>query len=358
MNKKCIIACLVLPIIAVAVLVNFNIDAYAANKVVKIRLCSQMPVGHYNTVALDNFIKDAEKRSGGSLKFTHFPAGQLYKPEALVEVLPAGGVEMAQIAMDRHSGRIPVGNFASVPLQGFEQFYRWYYDTADGGGIHYEILQPEFAKDNMHLISTLLNTSDFAIITNKPVKKVADYKGLKIRASGRGLGAAVRSWGASAVVMSSSDVYLAIQRGTIDGAMSGHTSLTSRKWYEIANYVQDMDLGVFGFSLAANLKFWKSLAPDQKKAIEEAARATEIWLVDTALKGEVDSTDIMRKAGVEVWDWPAAEHKKLKDLSNVGIAKVIKPDVGAALWNKAVNLMNNVKTATIPWKELLEKRKF
>ena len=68
---------LILPMLVVAILIGSICDVFAAGKVIKIKLCSQMPVGHYNTVALENFIKDAEKRSNGVLKFTHFPAGQL-----------------------------------------------------------------------------------------------------------------------------------------------------------------------------------------------------------------------------------------------------------------------------------------
>jgi len=357
MREKRIFVLMVLAIISVALVCNFSGPAQAGPKVVKIRMPSQMPVGHYNTVALDNFIKDAETRSGGTLKITHFPAGQLYKPEDLVDVLPDGGVEMAQIAIDRHLGRVPAGHFASSPLMAHDWYLRTYYDVAQGGGLFYNIIRPAFRKDNIHVLSTLMNAADFAIITNKPVKKVGDYKGLKIRASGKGLGAAVESWGASAVVMSSADVYMAIQRGTIDGAMSGATSLVSRKWFEIADYVQDMDIGVFGFSLAANLKFWNSLTDKQRKAIEEAARATEIWLVDRALKGEVEALDTMKKAGVKIYNWPPEQHKKLVALSTEGIAKVTIPDIGEDVWKEAMRYVNAAAKSTTPWKQLLQKRK-
>ncbi len=90
-----------------------------ALKVVEVRICGQMPVGHFNIVAVDRFIEDAEKRSNGTLHFTHYPAGQLYTAPDLVDVLPAGGVEMAQIGVDRHIGRVPEGHFI------WHSFLKW-----------------------------------------------------------------------------------------------------------------------------------------------------------------------------------------------------------------------------------------
>ena len=62
--------CLSLPSAALA-------QADKTGKTVNIRITGHMPVGQVCSTACEMFIKEAEKRSNGALKFTYYPAGQL-----------------------------------------------------------------------------------------------------------------------------------------------------------------------------------------------------------------------------------------------------------------------------------------
>ena len=332
--------------------------AIAQKKPTQVRVSCQMPAAHFDSIAVERFIKKAEELSKGSLKFTYYPAAQLYKEHELADVLPAGGVEMAQIGLDRHVGRVPEGNFIYPYFVNEDAYYRWWYDKEGGAGIYYSILKPAFARDKMHLLSTLNYAPDYATITNKPVRTLADYKGLKIRSSGKSLGAVLEALGAKAIVMASSEVYTAIQRGTIDGALSGTTSFTSRKWYEIANHVQHISLGNIPFGFAANLTFWNKLTPEQKKAIEEASREMEIWAVEASQEEHEKSLEIMRKAGLEIWQFSAEDRAKIAEIGLGAVGSVVKGDVGEKTWNDAMKALQNAQKGTIPWKKMLQTRTF
>jgi len=349
---------LVLFLTVVLVGLGFVPQAVAKQKVVEVRICCQMPAAHFDSIAVENFTKRAEELSKGSLKFTYYPAGQLYKAPELADVLPAGGVEMAQIGLDRHVGRIPEGNFIYPYFVSEDAYYRWWYDKDGGAGMYYSIMKPAFARDNIHLLSTLNYAPDYATITNKPVHTIADYKGLKIRSSGKSLGAVLEALGAKAIVMASADVYTSIQRGTIDGGLSGTTTFTSRKWYEVAKYVQHITLGNIPFGFAANLKFWNKLSPEQKKAIEQATREMEIWAVEASQEEHEKSLDIMRKAGLEIWQFSEADRAKIAEIGLGAVESVVKPDVGEKTWNDAMKALENAKKGTIPWKKMLETRTF
>ncbi len=330
-----------------------------ADSVKEIRICCQMPVDHFDSKAVELFIKKAEELSNKTLKFKYFPAGQLYNEMDLVDVLPSGGVEMAQIGLDRHVGRVPSGSFVCPYFAAPDAYYRWWYDTACGAGLYYKILKPAFAKDNMVLLSTLNYATTYAILTNKPVHTLEDYKGLRIRTAAKALGAVVEALGAKAVVMSSSDVYMALQRGTIDGALSGTSSFVSRKWYEVAKYMQLVPLGNVPFGFAANLDFWKSLSPAQQKAIQEATREMEIWSVQASMDEHERCLDIMKKGGVEVFDFPPEIDKEIAKRGLEAIGNIVKPDVGQATWDEAMTMLDKANKADKPgWKEMLEKRSF
>lgn len=324
-----------------------------------IKVACQMPADHFDSKAVELFIKKAEEKSNNTLKFQFFPAAQLYSDHDLVDVLPKGGVEVAQIGLDRHIGRVPAGHFAYPYFVGPNAYFRWWYDKKDDAGLYYKVLKPAFAKDNINLLSSLNYATTYAIITNKPVHTIADYKGMKIRTSGKSLGAVVEALGAKAVVMSSADVYMALQRGTIDGALSGTSSFVSRKWYEVAKHVQLVPLGNIPFGFAANMDFWKKLSPEQQKAVEEAAREMEIWAVNASIEDHERALDVMKKADVEIYDFPQEVQDEIAETGLKAVQTIVEPDVGEAVWTEAMQLLSNAKKVDKPdWKEMLEKRSF
>ncbi len=324
-----------------------------------IMVTCQMPVDHFDSKAVELFIKKATEYSHGKLKFKYFPAGQLYNDVDLVDVLPKGGVQLAQIGLDRHVGRVPAGHFCYPYFAGPDAYFRWWYDKACGAGIFYSILRPQFEKDNIHLISSLNYATTYAIITNKPVHTLEDYKGLRIRSSGKSLGAFLESLGAKATVLTSADVYLALQRGTIDGALSGTSSFVSRKWFEVAKYVQIIPLGNIPFGFAANLTFWKGLKPDDQKAIEEAARDMEIWAVEKSIEEHDQCVAEMKKAGVEIYTFPPDVEEKMMSTGLEAVGSVVRPDTGDAVWNDAIGKLKlAIKAGKPGWKEMLQKREF
>ena len=81
-------------------------------KTVNIRITGHMPVGQVCSTACEMFIKEAEKKSNGALKFTYYPAGQLAMDVKAFEMCQRGGIEMAQFFTSRAVGSIPEGDLA------------------------------------------------------------------------------------------------------------------------------------------------------------------------------------------------------------------------------------------------------
>ena len=339
-------------------LIFFPISVGAEDKI-SAKVCCQMPAEHFDSKAVELFIKRASELSNNTLQFKFFPAGQLYSEHDLPDVLPKGGAEMAQIGLDRHVGRVPVGHYSYPYFADPDVYYRWWYDKEGGAGLFYDVLKPSFEKDNIKLLSTLNYATTYAIITNKPIRTIEDYKGMKIRSSGKSLGAFLEMLGAKAVVMSSSDVYMALQRGTIDGALSGTSSFVSRKWYEAAKYVQIIPMGNIPFGWAASMNYWNKLSNDQKKAIEEASREMEIWAVQASSDEHDRCIKIMNDAGVEIMSFPKEIENELIKNGIEAVRKVVEPDVGEENWKLAMEYLENARQATGPtWQELLKTRSF
>lgn len=327
------------------------------SKTVKIRITGHMPVGQVCSTACEMFIKEAEKRSNGSLKFTYYPAGQLAMDVKAFEMCQRGGIEMAQFFTSRAVGSIPEGDLAYPYFDDPGWYARRMYDEASGGGTFYRIIKPKFAKHGLHLMPGALYSPEHSTITNKPVAKMSDYKGMKIRTSGRAAGVAVDSWGAKSVVMTSADVYMALQRGTIDGANSGLTSFRSRKWYEVLNHVQLLEEMVTSLDMIANLKWWNSLSPDHQKIIEESLRGAMIWSWEEAIKEADEDVKFLKEKGLKVVDLKKTapgEWEKMRVATLEALGKFVGPTVGEATWREHIKMYEGTRNGSRTWMDVLK----
>jgi len=85
----------------------------------------------------------------------------------------------------------------------------------------------------------------------------------------------LKAQGATPVAVDSSEVYTAMQRGALDGAVSGLSSIVSRKWYEVSKYITAIHYVPLVYPIQANLRWWNGLTPAQRKIISQAAANTE-----------------------------------------------------------------------------------
>jgi len=330
-------------------------------KVVEVRITGHMPVGQLCTLACERFIKDAETRSNGALKFNHYPAGQLAMDVKAFEMCKRGGIEMAQFFTNRAVGLIPETDLTVPYFDDPDWFARRMYDPSSGGGLFYKFLKPKFEQQGLLIMGGFMYSPEHSTMTHKPISKMADYRGLKLRSSGRSLSVAMESWGAKSVVMSSADVYMALQRGTIDGANSGLTTFRSRKWFEVINHVQLLWELVSTLDMIANLKWWNSLTPDLQKIIEESLRTSAIWSWEESMKEVDEDIKFLKDKGLTVVDLKKTapeEWEKMRQANLAGQEKIVGPTVGAETWKEHVRMLNDTKGATRNWRQVLQTMKW
>lgn len=350
--------CLVL---LVSFILAIPAGAAAQGKPVEVRVTGHMPVGQLDTIACEKFIKEAETRGKGTLKFIHYPAGQLAMDTKAYELCKRGGVEMAQFFTNRAVGIIPETDLTIPYYDDADWWARRNYDLEGGGGLFYKYFVPKFQKQGLHLLPGPLYSPEHSMLTKKPIRKMTDYKGMKIRTSGRSYGAMVETWGAKGVVMTSADVYMALQRGTIDAANSGLTSFRSRKWYEVMSHVQLLWEQVSTLDMLVNLKWWNSLTAEHKKTIEESLRVATIWSWEECIKEVDDDIKFLKSKGLEVMDFKVSapeEWEKIRQANLVAQEKLVGPTVGQETWKDHIRMLNATKTGTKTWRQVLETMKW
>lgn len=159
------------------------------------------------------------------------------------------------------------------------------------------------------------------INSEHPVKVPSDLKGLKMRSEGKLSSIFLKSQGATPVSMDSSEVYTAMQRGTLDGAVSGLSSLVSRKWYEVGKYVTAIHYAPLVYPVQVNRQWWQGLKPEQRKLIKKAVASTESDAVAEIDKEFKHDIAVMKKHGNKVY---RPSDKELKTWRKAGEAQARK----------------------------------
>ena len=247
-----------------------------------LRLAHNMPLTHHlhkgaETIAA-NFNEASRKH-----RIVVYGAGQLFNEKALVQGVTTGAVDMSFTTSGFWSGTASAISVSDYPLL-FDSY------AAARAGFEGEMgkaIAAQMERDNVRVLGWLaFGFNDVLLNNQRPIRKVDDLKGLRMRTPNPLAAAVLKAAGAGPVVLSASEVYLAMQRGTIDGTLTGATAVVQRKFYEVAKYATVIPFGFSAQPVTINRKVWTRLAPDEQKALADAVTAAS---AQTAKAAEADA---------------------------------------------------------------------
>lgn len=176
------------------------------------------------------------------------------------------------------------------------------------------ILREAYAKYNVHYAHPVPVASMGLILGAKPVNRLEDVKGLKLRAAG-GAAAVAKALGAEPVTIAPAEMYMALQRGTVDGHVYPFYAIETYKFYEVAKYVLASPViwNPAETSVFINLDAFNRLPDDLKKIVEKASENTFRYTVDANSKWDERAFDICKKHGVEIITLPKEEVARFRE---------------------------------------------
>ena len=257
-----------------------------------------------------------EKRAGGRIKVEIYPASQIGSIPRMIEGLQLGTLE-AWIGPPEFI----VGHDPRFQVLGAPGIF------ADMDHAYRVLADPKF-RDTVLALGEAKGLKGASLIvygptsyaTRKPVRKLDDFKGLKIRVFASPMQTvAVARLGATAAPMPLDEVFPALQRGAIDSNRTGITIFTTFKYYDILKTVTEThDAMVFSIAMVSKL-WYDKLPPDLQKVLTEEGEAVQKelfdWTVDFNNKGRQTWTE---KSGELIKLSPADQAEMIKRLSTVG----------------------------------------
>ncbi|WP_003544138.1 TRAP transporter substrate-binding protein [Desulfotomaculum nigrificans] len=115
----------------------------------------------------------------------------------------------------------------------------------------------------------------FRVITNskRPINKLEDLKGLKIRTPEAPVSVAIfKSLGANATPLAFSELYSALQQGVVDGQENAYNTVASSSFFEVQKYVAETNHMWGSYAILVSEKWWQGLPKDVQEAIAQAAK--------------------------------------------------------------------------------------
>lgn len=270
----------------------------AKDKPIEIVLSTYMPTSYgYLVGPLESFIKTVEAESAGRVKFKFYHSGQLYKGKEEFAAVERGDIDMSAPLDIYQTGIVPELGISSLP-------FMWaspasLQKTLDAGlwdlGIKDKIL-----KHNMVVLGVAaggpyqIYAKDFAVSTPD------NLRGKKWGVSGSTASKAMELMGGAPTTMSSGELYLALQRGTIDGCTRPLLTGLGRKLYEVIEHLTVPNMAYFCCFLAINKDKWDSLPEDIQKIMIKAAKQRDQEQLQRLIKFLDDAVAKYKEKGVKV----------------------------------------------------------
>ena len=137
--------------------------------------------------------------------------------------------------------------------------------------------------------------------TKKPVKSLADVKGMKIRVQQSDLWVALlQAMGANATPMPYGEVYTALKTGVVDGAENNFPSYDSARHFEVAKYYAVTEHSMAPEMLLMSKKVWDTLPPAEQQIIRDAAKASVPYMRKLWDEKELASRKVVESGGAQI----------------------------------------------------------
>ncbi|HRC73176.1 MAG TPA: TRAP transporter substrate-binding protein [Candidatus Competibacter sp.] len=226
--------------------------------------------GDYPTVLGVKFMGERLKElSGGKLGIKVFPDSKLGQEKDTIEMIKIGGLDMIRVNVAPLNNIVPETLALAMP---FVFRSKEHLHKVLDGPIGDEILKAMEAQGLVGLAYYDSGARNFYTAA-KPIKSMADMKGMKLRVQQSDLFVAmVEALGANATPMPYGEVFTALKTHLIDGAENNWPSYESSSHYEAAKNYSLTEHSMAPEVVVFSKKIWDTLTPEDQKLIRQAAK--------------------------------------------------------------------------------------
>ena len=302
-------------LLAAAVALVLSPVASADAQTIEIKLSHFVPPQHAFHKWVTAWTEKLEKDSGGRLKFTIYPNGQLVgPPNRQLDAARNGVTDIAWVLHGVTPGRYPMTELANLP-------FAWKGTTDDivETAVRMTQLAPKYlAAEHTGLHILFMSMANPVVVYSKTqITKLDDFKGMKIRYASAANKALLDSLGATTLLIPPPDSQDALAKGIIAGATFPHEAGLAYDLAGVVKYALDPGMASATFAMAMNPTKYNSLPPDLKALLDKESGVTaaesfgKAWAAQEKFARELETT----KKGLVIGTLSDGDIAKLKELA-------------------------------------------
>jgi TRAP-type transport system periplasmic protein len=287
-------------LILLSVVTHFVVAVYPAfaQEVITLRYAHFMPPPTAGSINSSEWSKEIEKRTNGKVKISFYPGGTLMPAPQTYDSIVKGIADIGFSIMSYTRGKFPLTEVIDLPLG-----YKSGYLATKLINVYYAKFKPkEFDEAKVLYLHA---HGPGILTTKKPVYKLEDLKGMKIRSTGLSAKIA-QALGAAPVGMPITETYDALSKGVAEGVLMPVEGLHEWKLAEVTKFTTENYGSAYstGFFVVMNKNKWNSLPPDVQKVFEEVSQE---WIEKTG--------KIWDRIDVEGREWAVKQGHKFIPIS-------------------------------------------
>jgi TRAP-type C4-dicarboxylate transport system substrate-binding protein len=186
---------------------------------------------YYLIQNLNAFAAKVKERSGGRMEIRVHPASSLYPGPEIIPALVEGRAEIGMVLTGYLTDILLELGVLELPFmtgsidehrRAAQQLAPFYTERLAGKGLKPLATYPWPSQQ---------------LFSSRPIKTVQDFKGTKIRVYGAETAELFRSLGSAPVSIPFGEVYVALQRNVVDGAITSATNAEPMKFFEVSKFL-------------------------------------------------------------------------------------------------------------------------
>ena len=238
------------------------------------------------------------KRTNDRIKVTMYHGGSMGKSTEMIDLVGEGAIEIGNFSSGYNFARLPMQAFFGVPIV--------MKDAGMAGKLMRAAaktqtkMQEDWKKNNLRPFN-FRGLPPYRLIATKPLKKLEDLKGLRVRTFGKTSPKMFKSLGAVPVNMTVSEAYEGLHRGSVDAVFLPWAGMYVYKLHEVAKYISDINFGADGCYVSyINLDVWNKWPQNLKDLFNQIVMEAEL-MSDQMVSGiDKKLLGAMQQSGAEL----------------------------------------------------------
>ncbi|WNV12109.1 TRAP transporter substrate-binding protein [Tardiphaga sp. 709] len=258
------------------------------------------PLGYPTVESVVRMGKKLDAATSGRLTIQMFPSMQLGGEKEAIEQAQVGALQIARISVGAVGPVVDDVNVFNMPFVFRDSKHM---EAVLDGEIGTELLNKITTNEKTGLVALgWMNAGSRNIYNSKrPIKTLADLKGLKIRMIGNPLFIdTMNALGGNGVAMGFDQVFSAMQTGVVDGAENNLPSFVAQNHFQVAKYFSMTEHLIIPELLVFSKASWAKLTPDDQALLKKFGREAQLEQRVLWYEAEKTALDKMKEVGTDI----------------------------------------------------------